>query len=281
MTTATAQEAASLTQVRRTASSGSHLTFWNLVRSQWIALSSLRGSIFALIFGIVATAGLATAFTVMISLSHEWSGGETVLPDLTAMGMNTVTIAICVAVVVAVSHYAKEHTTGAHRTVLAAAPRRGSLIGAKAVVIGASTFVGSVVALAVSFAGASIVYGAFGNTQLSGSFLDGVVLPIVGGAFYATACAVFALAVSVLLRSETWSILLVLIYLLMLPTVLMMLPFEWAPTVADYLLSTSGESLTAAFTGIDSALLTDLALTIAWPAATLALAIGVERSRDA
>ncbi|MGO1848089.1 MAG: hypothetical protein ACTH0V_04365 [Microbacteriaceae bacterium] len=282
MTTATAQPAA---PVQSAARSGSHadarITFPHLVRAQWITLSSLRGTLVSLFLGIGLAVGLAGAFSLMISLSNQMSEGATALPDLTTMGTNTITVALCVAVLVAVSFYAKEHSTGAHRTLLAAAPRRATLIGAKAVVIAVSAFVAAVIALALSFAAVSIVYAGFGNPVLTGSFLDSILLPILGGAFYVAASAVFALGVSVLLRSETWGILLVLVYLLMLPTVLMLLPFDWAPTTAEYLLSSTGSQLAAPFAGFTGELAADLALTLAWPIAALGLGMAVESGRDA
>lgn len=282
MTTATAQTATPTQNAnRRSTHSDARLGFAHLVHSQWIALSSLRGNVFALIFGVLATAGFATAFAVMISLSHEWSDGQTPLPDFTSLGVNTYVIAMIVALLTAVSLYAKEHSTGANRTLLAVAPRRAGLIGAKAVVIGAASFVAALLAMALSMMGVAIVFGVFGNPLGIESFASDVVLPAIGASFYVAACAVFALGVSVLLRSETWAILLVLVYLLMLPTVLVLLPFDWAPIVADYLLSTSGDQLVMPFTGLSTDLLTDLGLTIVWPAAALGVAMAVDRLRDA
>src|SRR5690606_5162188 len=131
-----------------------------------------------------------------------------------------------VAVVVAVSLYSKEHSTGAHRTMLAVAPRRVGQVGAKAVVIGAASFAAALVAMTLSMTAVAVVFGVFGNPLGIESFAADVVMPVVGAAFYAAACAVFALGVAVLVRGETWAILIVLVYLLMLPTVLLMLPFE-------------------------------------------------------
>lgn len=282
MTTATAQPSVPVpSPARRSTHSNARLGFAGLVRSQWIALSSLRGNVAALIIGIVATAGLATAFAAMISYSHESSGGQTLMPEFTTLGVNTFTIALIVAVLPAVALYAKEHSTGANRTLLAVAPRRAALIGAKAVVIAAVTFAAAFVAMALSMTGVAVVFGAFGNPLGIDSFGADVVLPAVGAAFYIAACSVFALAAAALLRSETWAILLVLVYLLMLPTVLMMLPFDWAPVVSEYLLSTSGEQLVAPFTGFSADLFADLALTVAWPAVALVAAMAVDRSRDA
>ncbi|MGO1769536.1 MAG: hypothetical protein ACTHZX_06250 [Microbacterium sp.] len=277
MTTATAS--APTTPAAARPRQDARLGFGHLVRSQWIALTSLRGTIVALVLGIGFTVAMAGAFAALIAYSAQQTGGAPM--DITAMGGNTVAIAVCVAVLVGVSHYAKEHSTGALRTTLAVAPGRAALIGAKAVVIAVSTFVAALVALALSFTAVAAVYGVFGFTALDGSLLDTVALPILGGALYVTASAVLALGVAVLLRSETWSVLLVLVFLLMVPTVFLMLPYEWAPVVNDLLLSSAGGVLAEPFAGFSGDVLQALAVTVAWPTLALVAAMAVERRRDA
>lgn len=257
------------------------VTFPRLVRSQWMALRSLRSSLVSLIVGMIATIGLAAAFAFLMAYSSEQAGGLFPLPDLTTMGNNTAIIAMCVAVLVAVAHYAKEHATGALATTRAAAPKPVGLIGAKATVVGLASFAAGVITLALSFAAVAVVYGSFGYATVTGSFLDTVVLPILGGALYIAACAVFGLGVAVPLRSETWAVLVVLLFLLMVPTVLANLPYDWAPATADVLLGTTGQTLMLPFPGLTGTYALDLALTVAWPAAAVVAAMAVERSRDA
>lgn len=281
MSTLTAPTSPTASPARRSTHTDARLGFGRLVRAQWIAVSSLRGNLVALVLGIIATAGLAAAFTVLIAISSGSSDGATMMPPLFVPAMTTHIVAAIVAVVVAVSLYSKERSTGAHRTMLAAAPRRVGHVGSKAVVIGASSFVAGLITMALSTAAVAIVYAAFGSPLGIESFAGDIIAPIIGASFYIAACAVFALGIAVLVRSETWAILIVLLYLLMLPSVLMMLPFEWAPVVSEYLLSTSNTMLVGPFTGISADWISDAALTIAWPAAALGVGMIVERSRDA
>jgi len=281
MSTLTAPTTPPASPARRSTHTDARLGFGHLVRAQWIAVSSLRGNLVALILGTIATAGLAAAFALLIAFSSASADGATMMPPLAVPAMATHIVAAIVAVVVAVSLYSKERSTGAHLTMLAVAPRRVGQIGAKAVVVGASSFVAGLVAMVLSTAGVAIVYAAFGSPLGVESFAGDIIAPIIGSAFYIAACAVFALGISVLVRSETWAILIVLLYLLMLPSVLMMLPFEWAPVVSEYLLSTTNTMLVNPFTGISADWISDVALTIAWPAAALGVGMIVERSRDA
>lgn len=265
----------------RSSQSHARLSFGALISSQWITLRSLRGTIASLIVGAALTVGFAATFALLLALSNQLSEGEMGMPGLGMVGLNTVIVAVAVAVLVAVAHYAKERSTGALRTTLAAAPRRVGVIGAKAVVIAVSTFAAAVVTLALSVAAVAVVYISFGHELAVSSFLDELLLPVLGGAVYVTATALFALGVAVLLRSETWSVMLVLMVILVLPIVFQVLPFEWAPTVGELLLPSAGQALPLPFDGFSAELVRNVVVTLAWPAAALVAGMAVERSRDA
>lgn len=275
MTTATAPT------TFRGSQSDARITFGTLIRSQWITLRSLRGTTVSLIIGAALTIAFAAGFAMLLALSNQLSADEMPMPDVTLLGLNTVVVAVAVAVLVAVAHYAKERSTGALRTTLAAAPRRVGILGAKAVVITVSTYVAAAVTLALSIAAVSLVYLAFGYEVAVGSFVGDLLLPVLGGALYVTAAAVFALGIAVLLRSETWSVMVVLMVILVLPIVFQMLPFDWAPTVGELLLSNAGQSLLFPFEGFSGELLRNLGVTVAWPVVALVAGMAVERTRDA
>lgn len=275
MTTATAPA------TFRGSQSDARITFGTLIRSQWITLRSLRGTTVSLIIGAALTIAFAAGFAMLLALSNQLSADEMPMPDVTLLGLNTVVVAVAVAVLVAVAHYAKERSTGALRTTLAAAPRRVGILGAKAVVITVSTYVAAAITLALSIAAVSLVYLAFGYEVAVGSFVGDLLLPVLGGALYVTAAAVFALGIAVLLRSETWSVMVVLMVILVLPIVFQMLPFDWAPTVGELLLSNAGQSLLFPFEGFSGELLRNLGVTVAWPVVALVAGMAVERTRDA
>ncbi|GAA4771815.1 hypothetical protein [Microbacterium gilvum] len=255
------------------------LTFAHLVRAEWIALSSLRGSIVTLIVGsalvVLASVGLTA---MMLALTDAAEG---MAPPALTMTLNGAAVAQIVAVLVGVSVFAKEHATGSLRTQLAAAPRRAATIGAKAVVVGVASFAWSLAALAVSFAGVVAVSAAAGAEVPFDDALTQIALPIAGAAFFVALVGVFSLGMAVLLRSETWSVTLVLVFLLMIPTVLLTLPFEWAPTVAEYLLGSAGEVFSTAHAEITGEVVRDAVVAIAWPAAALVAGMAVLSRRDA
>ena len=81
----------------------------------------------------------------------------------------------------------------------------------------------------------------FAGIDVSASIADpAVFLPLLGGALYLALVSVFALGVGTMLRSSAGGIAAVLGLILLLPTVLQMIPAEWAQDLIPYLLSTRG-----------------------------------------
>jgi ABC-2 type transport system permease protein len=274
MTTATAAP-------RRAATLGApRLTFSHLMRAEWISLRSLRATTISLLIGGVLSLLIAVGFSIMIAaMTRDQGAGLGGMPAADTMGTNAVLITQLVAVVIGVAAYAKEHATGSLRTQLAAAPRRISMLGAKAAVVALAMFVWSAIILALSFAGVAIVYTAFDfPLELSAAR---VVVPILGGAALVALSAILGLGVGALLRSENWSVTVVLVFLLFVPTVLLTLPFEWAPRIAELLMGETGSALYTVPAAFDADVVRDILLTIAWPAAALIAGMAVVRRRDA
>lgn len=263
---------------RRTASLGApRLTFSHLVHAEWIGLTSLRGTIATLIVGTVLVLAVSVGMTaLMLAVSDAEAA-----PPALMMTLGAATVAQIIAVLVGVSVFAKEHSTGSLRTQLAAAPRRIAMLGAKAVVVAASTFAWSLAALLLSYAGVVAVGAVWGVEPAFDDALTAILLPIAGAALFTALVGVLSLGVAALLRSETWSVTLVLVFLLVVPTVLLTLPFEWAPTVHDALMAPAGEALTTAHAEIDGEVARDIAIAFAWPIAALAAGMAVVRRRDA
>lgn len=273
MTTATAP--------RRAASLGTpRLSFSHLMRAEWISLRSLRATTISLLIGGVLSLLIAVGFSLMLAaMARDQGAGLAAMPSADTMGTNAVLITQLVAVVIGVAAYAKEHATGSLRTQLAAAPRRVSMLGAKAAVVALAMFVWSAIVLALSLVGVAVVYAAFDfPLQLSAAR---VVVPILGGAALVALSGILGLGVGALLRSENWSVTVVLVFLLLVPTVLMSLPFEWAPQVADLLMGETGSALYTVPAAFDADVVRDILLTIAWPAAALIAGMAVVRRRDA
>ncbi|GGD43784.1 hypothetical protein GCM10010915_26100 [Microbacterium faecale] len=265
----------------------SHVSFGSLLRAEWIGLTSLRGTYAALIVGFALILLPAAAFSLVYGI--DFAGASAAeqqemlawIPPAGMLAVNGAMFSVVVATIVGASIFAKEHSTGSLRTQLSAAPRRLPMFTAKAAVVTVATLVASLVAFALAFALAAVVYGAFEIPLALDDALVGVVVPIVGAALFTACTALFALGIAGLLRSETWTVTLVIAFLFVVPTILMTLPWAWGAEVSELLLGTTGQSLAFAANGVDAAYWTDLALTVGWAAVAFFGGAAIMNRRDA
>jgi ABC-type transport system involved in multi-copper enzyme maturation permease subunit len=202
---------------------------------------------------------------------------------------------LTVMVVIGVLFITAEYRRGMIRTSLAASPRRGQVLAAKAVVIGAVTFVVSLVAVAVTVpltdhilrVNGNFVYPITGLTQ---------VRVVAGTAALLAVAAVFALAVGTILRRSagavaTVIVLLVLPYILATAGVLPAGPSQWLLRIspaAGFAIQQSmpaypqlGRVFTPAFGFYPLAPWAGFAVLCGWTALALAAAAYLLRRRDA
>jgi len=114
-------------------------------------------------------------------------------------------VGLIAIVVVAAMFFSTEYRRGLIRTTLAATPRRGAVLAAKAVVIGAVTFVTGLVAAVVSIAVGVPTEENQGQILLSAPWLTDVRV-IVGTAAMLAVAAVFAVALGAILRRSAAAI---------------------------------------------------------------------------
>lgn len=267
--------------------SAPRVTFGSLVRTEWIALSSLRGTLTALLIGTALVVLPAAAFALVYGLDFASATGAertemmSWIPGAGAIATNGVMFSVVVATIVGSSLFAKEHTTGSLRTQLSASPRRIPMFAAKAIVVTISTYVAALVAFAISFAATAAIYAIFEMPMALDDVVLDAVLPVAGAALFTASVALFALGIAGILRSDTWTITLALAFLFVIPTLLMTLPWEWAPEVADTLLGTTGHTLAVPQAEIGGDFLRDLALTVGWAAAAFFGGAAIMNRRDA
>jgi ABC-type transport system involved in multi-copper enzyme maturation permease subunit len=133
-------------------------------------------------------------------------------------------------VVIATMFITAEYRRGLIRTTLAASPRRGRVLVAKAVVIGSVTFVAGLVAAA-----AAVIFGA--QLARQRSYVFPVTWPtelrvVVGTAALLAVAAIFALALGTVLRRSTTAVTVVIVamvlpYILSVASVLPVGILDW------------------------------------------------------
>ena len=204
-------------------------------------------------------------------------------------------LGLIVIVVVAAMFFSTEYRRGLIRTTLAATPRRGAVLAAKAVVIGAVAFVTGLVAAAVSIAVGVPKEENSGQVLLTVPMLTEVRV-IVGTAAMIALVAVFAVALGAILRRSAAAITIGVVIVVMpfLLTALNILPAG----VGDWLLRLTPAAGLAIEQSIPrysqvTAIISPVrgyyplspyagfGVLCLWVAAALALALGMLRRRDA
>jgi ABC-2 type transport system permease protein len=176
-----------------------------------------------------------------------------------------------------------EYSTGMIRSTLTAVPKRLPALAAKAVVLFLATYV---VGLLATFGAYLVSVVVFAGIDVSANLADpAVFLPLLGGALYLALIAVFALGVGTMLRSSAGGIAAVLGLILLVPTVLQMIPADWAHDLIPYLLPSAGMSMftttTAVATADEFGVWLNLLIVLGWVAAAMAGAAALIRRRDA
>ncbi len=197
--------------------------------------------------------------------------------------------------VVAAMFITAEYRRGLIRTTLAASPRRGRVLAAKALVIGSVTFVVGLVAATAGVTLGDRLAHANGSYVLPVSWLTEVRV-IVGTAAVLAVAAVLALAVGTMLRRSAAAVTVVIVvivlpYLLGVVSVLPAGPADWvlritpAAAIAAEQTVPAYPQVTAAYTPMYGyfplAPWAGLAVLCAWAALALALAAFLLRRRDA
>jgi ABC-2 type transport system permease protein len=265
------------------------LSFGGVLRSEWIKLRSLRSTTWSYL--IVIAISLGMALVMSLSMVSGMNGGADA-SGATADAQSTLIVQSSVfgvffgqlvAGVLGVLVISGEYTTGMIRSTLTAVPKRLPALAAKAIVLFVTTFIVGLIANLGAFLVASVV---FAGNDVSASIAEpAVFLPLLGGALYLALVAVFALGVGTMLRSSAGGIATVLGVMLLLPTVLQMIPAEWAHDVVPYLLSSAGlgifTSPTAEPAGDELGAWLNLLIVLAWVGASIAGAAVLLKRRDA
>jgi ABC-type transport system involved in multi-copper enzyme maturation permease subunit len=159
----------------------------------------------------------AGRFTVTGSgdIAPATPGGNGPLPTVTiGQSLAGAFLGLIAIVTVAAMFFSTEYRRGLIRTTLAATPRRGAVLAAKAVVIGAVVFVAGLVAAVVSIAGGVPREENSGQVLLPTSLLTDARV-VIGTALMLAVAAVFALALGAILRRSAAAITIAVVVVVM------------------------------------------------------------------
>lgn len=251
------------------------LTAPRVLRSELLKLWTLRSTRLGVATLVVVVAGVglvgaATAPAEGLTAQHTI--------DLTLIGA---AFGVLLAAALGALAGAREFASGMIRTTLAAVPRRGELVVAKAVALVAVLLPAALVAVVVAFLGGAAVLDARGLAAPSFATPDAVRV-VLGTAVYMAGIAVIGLAVGLLVRSTAGAVATVLGAVLILPALAgALLPARFS-NVLELLPSAAGDAFTA--TGHPAHLLAPLAGAAdfaGWIVVAVALSALALRRRDA
>ncbi|WP_022891906.1 ABC transporter permease [Agromyces subbeticus] len=265
------------------------LSFGGVLGSEWIKLRSLRSTIWS--YGIVIAISLGMALIMSLSMVSGMNGAmdaasapaEQQTQFVLQASVFGVYFGQLVAGVLGVLVISGEYTTGMIRSTLTAVPKRLPALAAKAVVLFLATFVVGLIANLAAFVLSSVI---FSGIDVAASITDpAVFLSLIGGALYLALVAAFALGVGTMLRSSAGGIAAVLGLILLLPTVLQMIPADWAHDLIPYLFSSAGMSMFTSTTAEPTAdgfgVWLNLLIVLGWVGASIAGAAVLLKRRDA
>jgi ABC-2 type transport system permease protein len=260
-------------------------TLGRAIHSEWIKIRSLRSTWIGMAAAAIVMIGFgaiaAAASTGSVSGSGDGDGPFGGGGDPLATVLAGSTFAVLLIGVLASLGGAREYGSRMITATVAAVPRRGQVVVAKAVALAAVVLPTAMIAVLGSYGVGMGILSA--NDAATVSLTDsGVLTTLLGMTGYLTAIALIGLGMGILLRSVAGSIGVVVGGILILPSIAgALLPDSW-----DAILRYLPSSAAASFTEVEAASASTLAagagvaVLAAWVLATLGAAITVMHRRD-
>jgi ABC-2 type transport system permease protein len=248
------------------------------LHAEWIKLWSVRSTRWSLALLFLLGAGLTTL--VCWAAADAIAAGETgeaagsfltwglVFSQLTALALGTLVIT-------------SEYGSGMIRATVAAVPRRGSVVLAKALVVGGVLFVAGLVTAVAGYLGGNVSLDHEGvGVALSD---DGMLRALLGNGLYLAGLGLFALGLGLLIRHTAAAITIGMALVLVIGNLAYVLPGTWGEWIAKLLPGNAGGSVAQAvpFEGRSLSPWTGFAVFAAETAVLLGVAYVTFRRRDA
>ncbi|MGO2746688.1 ABC transporter permease [Microbacterium sp.] len=268
-----------LTAPERTtrAASPYRLTFPRLLRSEWIKLSTLRSTWWAIGISALLTIGIAVIAAASLSEAQGFEPIQAVV--------SPIQFTMLLAGILGVISVTGEYSTGMIRSTFAAQPVRGAVLAAKATVIAIVLFLSSLI---IFFAAAIAVTPFFLDSGIPFAWDDPAksTLPILAASISMAVFALIGVAFGFLLRSGAGAIAATVGLLFVLPLIASLFAgagpgWEWIADVVNHLPMSAAQSAILPQEDFGIPVVEAYVTLTAWVAAGMLAAWAVLRTRDA
>jgi len=248
------------------------LTLPRVIRAEWLKLASLRSTWWSL-----AIAGaLSIGISLMVASAARDFGAGFAPVQAILMPMQFTMLVAGILGAIAITG---EYSTGMIRSTLAAEPRRGVVVVAKALVVAALIAIASTVIFAIAILATGPILAA----PIPWDAPAQSVLPLAGGVLSMVVFALIGLSAGFLIRNGAGAIAATVGVLFVLPVVVSMFSFagdgwRWVVDAGEYLPMVAAQTLTVPESPDAPGALIAL---LVWAAAGLLASWAMLRSRDA
>ena len=270
--------APALTTRRTTPLPAGGATLPRTLHAEWLKLWSVRSTGWSVAAMVVLGAGLTTLICALVAPDlATGQDGEPVGAFITwGLLFAQVTAVVLGALVVT-----GEYGTGMIRATLAATPRRGTVLVAKALVLTGTLFVAGVVTAFLGWLGGNAFLSAEGIGISLGD--DGMLRSLLGSGLYMAGLGLFAMAAGLLLRSTAAVVSVVLALVFLVGNLVVLLPGAWGEWLTKLMPGNAGSriAMPEAFNPLLLEPWTGFAVFAAEVTVLLAVAAAVFARRDA
>ncbi len=212
--------------------------FPDTLRAEWIKFWTVRSTFWSTAMLFVLGAGLTTLVCALAAKDIASGAAGESAGSFVTWGMM---IAQITAIVLGTLAVTSEYGTGMIRATLAATPRRGAVLAAKAIVISSTLFVvGTVTAFAGYFAGNWFLDREDVGLALSD---EGVLRALFGSGLYMAGLGLFAAALGLLVRHTAAVLSTVLGLVFVVGQMAWLLPGTWGEWIAKVMPGNSGAAV--------------------------------------
>ena len=217
--------------------------FRDVLVSEWTKLRSVRSTYWCVLLAIILGIGLGAAISAGSAAGYsDQSAHDRALFDPAAISLAGLFFAQLALGVFAIMTVSAEYSTGMIRTTVAAVPRRGYVLAAKAMLVALVSFVTSI---AVAFTAFPIGQAILNRHHLGVSLGDPhVARAVLGGGLYIGALSMMALGLAVIIRHTAGAITALVAVVFIIPIVTQLLPDSIQHDFSRYLPANAGSAIT-------------------------------------